>query len=76
MFATVHGAFVSGLRAARSLLGDARAASRADWREFLDERTIAECDSHAPAPADDGGGVRARRRAYRQLDALLRAADK
>ena len=76
MFATVHGAFVSGLRAARSLLGDARAASRADWREFLDERTIAECDSRAPAPADDGGGVRARRRAYRQLDALLRAADK
>ena len=76
MFATVHGAFVSGLRAARDLLGDARAASRADWRDFLDERTIAECDSRAPAPADGGVVHARRRRAYRQLDALLRAADK
>ena len=66
---------IQGARAARGLLGPARAAASPEWRAYLDERTVAMCESEREAPgADDEAETRAppRRRAYATLDAILR----
>jgi len=47
MYATVHGAFVSGLREARRVLesrGIAPCSFRPEWRDFLDDTTIQLCE--------------------------------
>jgi len=46
MYATVHGAFVSGLREAKSLLGDTRIMPA--WENLLDDSTVGLC-AHSPS---------------------------
>jgi hypothetical protein len=59
MYATVHEAFVSGLREAKRILGDG-VSPLPEWKSFLNNDTIRLCDSsvrtHRPTNARCGIG--------------------